>query len=196
MSASKLIYVDVETTGLDPVRHGIHQLSGAIEIDGEVVEHFDHRVGLFADDKIDADAIAVSGITTAQLAEYHQACEVYSHFIALLEQYVDRFDKRDKFHFLAYNAPFDAHFLRQWFVKNGDVYFGSWFWHPPIDVMGLAAMHLIDRRHELPNFKLATVAGALGIEVENGRLHDSLYDIHLTRQMFQRIAAKGACGAA
>ena len=33
---SKLFYFDVETTGLDAKKHGIHQLSGAIEIDGKI----------------------------------------------------------------------------------------------------------------------------------------------------------------
>lgn len=33
-----------------------------------------------------------------------------------------------------------------WFEKSRDKYFGSWFYFPPIDVMGMAAVHLISRR--------------------------------------------------
>lgn len=33
----KLFFYDLETTGLDCERHGIHQISGAIVIDGETV---------------------------------------------------------------------------------------------------------------------------------------------------------------
>jgi hypothetical protein len=39
-------------------------------------------------------------------------------------------------------------------------------------------------RAELPNFKLATVARHTGIDVDDSRLHDSMYDIELTRQLW------------
>lgn len=195
MSNGKIIYVDVETTGLDPVRHGVHQLSGAIEIEGELREHFDYRVRPFGDDEISDDALTVSGLTRSELDTYANPVEVFAEFCDLMARHIDRYDKHDKFHFVAYNARFDADFLRQWWLKNGSSFFGAWFWHPPIDVMGLAAMHLIERRSELANFKLATVAQAMGIEVDEKKLHDSMYDIYLTRQLFQRIAAKGTCVA-
>lgn len=39
-------------------------------------------------------------------------------------------------------------------------------------------------RHELPNFKLASVAKHSGIAVDENRLHDSQYDIELTRELW------------
>lgn len=36
----KLIYLDLETTGLVPDEHGVIQISGEIEIDGETKEIF------------------------------------------------------------------------------------------------------------------------------------------------------------
>ena len=38
---TKLCFVDLETTGLYPGKHGIHQISGAIVIDGVEKEKFD-----------------------------------------------------------------------------------------------------------------------------------------------------------
>ena len=49
-------------------------------------------------------------------------------------------------------------------------------------------------RAELPNFKLATVAKHAVIEVDDSRLHDSRYDIELTRQLWLsacKITAQG-----
>jgi hypothetical protein len=39
-------------------------------------------------------------------------------------------------------------------------------------------------RAELTNFKLSTVARHCGISVDDKRLHDSLYDIELTRELW------------
>ena len=40
----KLIYLDVETTGIPCPDSGLIQLAGQIEIDDEVVENFDFRI--------------------------------------------------------------------------------------------------------------------------------------------------------
>ena len=59
--------------------------------------------------------------------------------------------------------------------------------NPPIDVKGMAAVVLMDRRNELRNFKLATVAEAHGINMDDGKTHDPMFDIRLAREMFQLI---------
>jgi DNA polymerase III epsilon subunit-like protein len=87
---------------------------------------------------------------------------------------------------VGYNARFDADFIRSFFEKCGDQYFGSWFWFPPIDVMNLALIKLMDKRATMPNFKLATVANVLGLEPE-GRLHEAHADIRLTQQIFNNL---------
>ena len=46
------------------------------------------------------------------------------------------------------------------------------------------AQILQDKRAELSNFKLATVAKHCGIDVDASRLHDSQYDIELTRDLW------------
>ena len=40
----KLFLFDLETTGTDIIKHGIHQISGKIIINGEVKETFDFKV--------------------------------------------------------------------------------------------------------------------------------------------------------
>ena len=39
----------------------------------------------------------------------------------------------------------------------------------------------------MPNFKQSTVAAALGIELDEKRLHDSLYDIELCKQIYNKV---------
>lgn len=72
-------------------------------------------------------------------------------------------------------------------MQNGDNYFGSWFWSDAIDVMVLAAQALMEQRPMMKDFKLRTVAEQLGIVIEEERLHDAMYDIYLTHEIYKRL---------
>lgn len=181
----KLIFIDVETTGLEYPDSGLIQLSGVIETDGRTRASFNYQMRPFPADMVSEKALSVNGLTHEQIAGYEDPCVVFDRFIGLLGQFVDRFDRSDKFHLVAYNAPFDSEHLRAWFEKNNDRYYGSWFWHPSIDVMGMAAVAAMASRSRLENFKLTTVAKALGLHVEESLAHDALYDICLTKRVFE-----------
>lgn len=184
----KLFYFDLETTGVRHWRNGIHQIAGAIEINGEVVEHFNFKVQPYYLATIEDEALKIAGITREDLDGYEPMTSVYRKLCAMLGKYVNKYDKKDKFHLVGYNnASFDNQFLRAFFVQNGDEYFGSWFWSSSIDVMVLAAQALMPQRHEMPNFKLHTVAAAFGHSVTEDKLHDALYDIELTRNIYHSI---------
>ena len=40
----KILFFDLETTGTNPGRHGIHQISGQVVVDGETKEEFNFFV--------------------------------------------------------------------------------------------------------------------------------------------------------
>jgi len=182
----KRCFIDTETTGLDPLRHGLVQVAGVIEINGEIVEEFDFMMRPPADKLFEVRALEVIGKDMAVIDGYKPSKENFRMFKNVISQYVDNYDKKDKFFFLAYNAPFDVAFMRQWFLDNGDKYFGSLFWVPAIDVMSLAGEALAELRHELSDFKLGTVADYLGI-TPSGKLHDAMNDIDLTRQLYYNL---------
>lgn len=188
---SKLFFYDLETTGTNPGRHGIHQISGEIVIDGKTVETFDFKVQPNPKAQIEDAALAVGGVTREQIMAYPPMGQVYTQLVAMLSKYVDKFDKTDKFHLVGYNnRGFDDNFFRGFFLQNGDNYFGSWFWADSIDVLVLASTFLADRRADLPNFKLATVADFLGIDTTAGKLHDASFDIYVTKAVFDFIMSK------
>lgn len=184
----KLVFFDLETTGTNPGKHGIHQISGQIVIDGVVKESFDFHVQPNPKALIEEEALKVGGVTREQILAYPPMQQVYQEFVAMLGKYVDKFNKKDKFFLVGYNnAAFDNQFLRGFFLQNGDVYFGSWFWSNSIDVMVLASAYLATRRPEMENFKLSTVAKTLGIVVNDDSLHDAMYDIELTKAAFDIV---------
>lgn len=181
----KIFFFDIETTGTNFWQHGIHQISGCIETNGEVQEFFDFKVAPNPAAKIEQAALDVGRVTLEQIQAYPKMQDVYKALLAILGKYVDKYDKRDKFYLCGFNnASFDNPFLRAFFVQNGDQYFGSWFWSNPLDTFILATPRLAHVRHEMPDFKLKTVCKYMGIEVDEEKLHDAEYDIELTRELY------------
>lgn len=184
----KLFFFDLETTGTNPGRHGIHQMSGMIVIDGEIKESFDFKVRPNPQAEIQDEALAVAGVTRDQVMAYPPMEVVFPQLIEILAKYVDRYDKKDKFYLVGFNnAAFDNQFLRGFFLQNGDKYFGSWFWANCMDVYVMATPYLAAKRAEMKDFKQGTVAKALGIQVDDSRLHDALYDIEICKAIFDIV---------
>lgn len=184
----KRLYYDLETTGLNPAKHGIHQMAGMVVIDGEIKERFDIRMQPNPKAQFDEQALKIAGITKEQIMTYQPFADGYKQFMAIIEKYVDRFDKKDKLHLVGYNnRGFDDNFLRGLLRQNGNEYFGSYFWSDGIDVLVLASYFLEAQRKELPNFKLSTVAQFMGIQIEENKLHEAGYDIDLTHAIMEKI---------
>ncbi len=193
MTSIKKIYIDTETTGVDPKANGIIQLAGIIELGEQKMESFNYKVKPFPGDIILDSALVVSGNTRKGIEDFEPPGLVFHKFLRLLDSYVDKFNKRDKFHFIGYNSRFDDSFLREWFNKNNaDKYaYGSRFWWPSIDVSNMAAVELMKYRKEFPDFKLMTVASRC-IETDKGKAHDALYDVEITRQLYKHLKKRGA----
>jgi len=185
---AKLFFYDTETTGVKYWRNGIHQISAIIEIDGVVKESINLNPRPNPKAEIELGALEIGNVTREQIMEYEDMKSVHSKLVSRLEQYVDKFNPADKFFLVGYNnRSFDDSFLRAWFTQCGDKYFGSWFWSSGIDVMVLAAQILMDKRADMENFKLMTVAKYLGIEIDEFQLHDAFYDVTLTRQVYMAL---------
>lgn len=184
----KLLFFDTETTGLDHKINSIHQLSGAVVIDGKIVERFNFKLKPHENDIISEQALSISKISLEQIMSYPDAKETYLKFIEMLSKYVDRFNKSDKFHLVGYNIHrFDIPFLQEFFNRHNDKYMNSWFWTNPLDCYLLASYKLKGKRHLMSDFKQMTVAKELGIEVDESKLHDAEYDVSILMEIYNRL---------
>lgn len=190
MADRKILFVDVETSGVDERVNGIIQISGMITINNKVVEIFNKFPRLFPKDVFDPESTKAHGLTEEQARSELRPnpYNIYLEVSGIFNGIVKKYDKYDKMFFVAYNAVFDDRFLREFWRKNNDKFYGSYFWRSPIDIASIASMHLAEQRATLPNFKQHTVAKALGIEVDDSRLHDSMYDIELTKAIYDTLS--------
>ena len=180
----KIFYFDVESTGFNKIKNDIVQLSGIIEVDGEVKEKFNFRCQPFDFENVEQGALDITGLTIKDLKGYEKPQEIYKKLIKMLGRYVNKFDRDDKFYPAGYNVNFDVDFLSEFFKKNGDVYYGSWFNWRLID--GLPMVHFLDYagKINLSDHKLGTVCKHFGIDI---KAHDAMSDIEATRNLLVKI---------
>jgi DNA polymerase-3 subunit epsilon len=190
----KLLYIDLETTGLSPNENAIIEISGILEVDEKPLESFSIYMRPDENQVINPEALKAIGIDLNTIEKYSSQEDGYIRFIKFLEKYVNPYDKTDKLFLVGYNIHgFDIPFLRAFFERNNNKYFGSYFYHPSIDVMLLASYFSMKQRDNLPNFKLPTIAKSLGITVDDARLHSALYDVTVTRDIFLLIRQEYVC---
>lgn len=152
----KQFFIDIETNqSLDPKTGEITQLAGIIKHNGIQIETINFK------------------------------SNIYNNLISTLDKHINRFDPKDKFHFIAYNAKFDSEFIRELFNKNKNKFYGSYFYQVPVDVLNLVAYKFMLRKKDIENMKLSTVARELGLKVDEKRLHDALYDVTLTNRLYK-----------
>lgn len=183
----KYFLYDLETTGLDSKKNAIHQLSGKVIINGVVKETFDIHMQPFAGAEISDEALRIGNVTRGQIASYQPQREAYKQVMAILSKYVNKFDKTDKMYLVGFNnVRFDNDFFRAFFERNGNHYFGSYFWSDSMDCMIFASALLAPKRSQMPNFKQSTVAQYLGVTVAEDKLHNANYDIELCQAIFEK----------
>jgi DNA polymerase-3 subunit epsilon len=133
---------------------------------------------------IDLEALKVNSLTIEQLKTFTTPKETYNNLIKIFSKYIDKFNRNDKFIAVGYNVGFDINFMRSFFLKQGDKYFGSWIDYHTIDVMQLAFIAHYLGKIKLENYKLETLCNHFGISI---KAHDALEDIVATRSLFNKL---------
>ena len=178
----KILWVDTETTGLDPVLHDIWSLAYLVDIDGKVEEEGELLIRPYNFDTIQEEALKVGGITVEELEKVdYSIVDAVEDLKKVWGKYIDKYDKSDKFIVGGYFVRFDCDFLRSMFKKAGDRYgIGSWCFTPLLEVSAFVAEQVMKARLRLSNFKLATVCERYGIEFD---AHIAMEDVKATRQL-------------
>lgn len=182
----KLCFIDVETTGLDAKKNDIYQLGMKItDPDLKLLDTLSLEFRPHDSKNVDPEALRRCGRSVGEVNSFGLSSkEAFDVTLQLLNTHVNRFDKKDKMHFVAYNAGFDTDFVREWFLKNKDSYYGSFFFHPSICVMQAMAWYTQSVRGVLPNFQLGTMCKCAELGWDEAQSHDATYDITKTMELY------------
>lgn len=180
----KALWFDVETTGLDPKKNDIIQLACMVEIDGDIKADFESKIKPFDPLNVEPKALQVNGLKMDDIMKYPEPFEVLKKFTSFLTEYIDPFDKQDKFAPCGFNVQFDIDFLSNFFRKCGSNFYGSFFNYKSVDPLRI--LHVMDYEDKinLSNYKLSTCCSHFGIKID---AHEALSDIRATKILYNTL---------
>ena len=184
---NKIIFIDTETGGVNPEKSALIQLSGIIRIDKKDVEKFNFYIKPFENSEVNEKALEVQGRTLDELKteKYIEEKEVYKQFINLLDKYIDKYDKTDKFIVAGYNVRFDVDILKALFQRHGNNFLFSYLDSSMLDPLySIRLLQIAGILPVLENNKLETWCKHFGIEL---KAHDSLEDIVATKKLIGKL---------
>ncbi len=176
------LYLDTETTNTDPKTGAIVEI-GAICNNKE----FHTFVKPHSGAKISQDAMDINDISLTSLQSAPTHTEAYKMLCEFMDQFVDKYNPADKLILAGYNVKFDDDFLREFFLRAGDRFLGSYRWPALYDVQVPAIAYLQTERSSMVNFRLGTVAKQLGIDTSKYQMHNALDDIKITVEIDELI---------
>lgn len=182
---SKLLYIDTETTGLYPNKHGLTQVAAIVVIDGEWMDSVNLPINpetykTFIP-QIDDKALEIQGRTREQIALHYGSNYQFTEFISDIGAHLK---EEEKFQIVGYNTSFDIGFMKAWF-KDNDAKFSDYFTYKDVDMFALVKhLRLLGLMGNCKNDKLATVCEYFGIKID---AHDAMNDIVATRELYQHI---------
>lgn len=184
---NKIIFIDTETGGVNTEKSALIQLSGIIEVDGTEKEKFNFYIKPFENSEVNEKALEVQGRTLEELGteKYIDESIIYKKFLEILDKYIDKYDKNDKFIVAGYNVKFDIDILKALFERNNNKFLFSYFNSSMLDP--LYSVRLLQVAGMLPvleNNKLETWCKYFNIEL---KAHDSLQDITATKKLIEKL---------
>ena len=180
----KVFFIDLETTGTNPLKHAIIEFAGVVYINGEFKDKIEERLTVHPDREVDPEALKVSGLNP----DNHEITseQFFRRLVDFMAKYVNRYNKDDKFYFMGYGARFDSDFMREFWELNNDKYYGAWFHSIPVDIMNIVQWYCMVSRKRPENMKLSTVyKWVIGTDLEDA--HDAMVDIKASIFIYQEI---------
>lgn len=172
MRKNNLAFVDLETTGLNSLKHEIIEIGCIITTpELELVEEFELKVK--AERLEDADPVSL------KINQYD--AHAWQDAISLEEAIKIFTEKTKDCVMVGQNVPFDAGFLEGAFYKTG---IPNTMDHHTIDTVSIAWTKL-SKEENLKNFSLHELCSYLGIK--NDRPHTALSDAKATFELYKKL---------
>ena len=185
--------IDIETSGIDPLKHDILQicilpLGPDLKPDTEVGPFYMEMVPLKEREDVDPTAMRTNGLDWDKLRssalDPYKVAELFDEWFQRL-----RLPPNKSIIPLAHNYPFEQKFLEAWL---GPIAMSHYFFQYR-DSMALAAsindmadMH--SEQYPFPKLSLKYLCSEL--KVENQRAHDAMQDCIATAEVYRRLVTR------
>jgi DNA polymerase III subunit epsilon len=176
-SPERLIFLDTETTGLDPkLGHRVIEVAGVEAIDRRLTGNNFHRY-INPERDIDAGAAAVHGITSEFLADKPKFAEIATDLAQYLENAT----------IVIHNAAFDVGFLESEFTKSRmePQFIGAS--ELVVDSLAVARAKFPGKRNSLD-----ALCERLGVDNSSRNLHGALLDARLLAEVYFALTREQA----
>lgn len=178
----KIAWLDTETTGTDENVNDVIQVAILIDIGGRIVDEFKGVCRPHDFTTIEPRALEVNGLNIDQLRGFPPPKQLHDDIEKLFGKHVDKYDTGDKFTLAGMRTDFDAQFMKSFFMKCGDKWWGSWCNWRHLDLIAFARLLRWTGHLDIENDKLVTICNAIGVPLDNA--HDAMADIKATRAAF------------
>jgi len=177
MALRKLVFLDVETTGFDPIKHEIVEL-GAVVVEPQgsyqnlkVLHELDIKVKPTRIEDADPGALRVNGYDEAQWMFAHDLAEAMQELSA----------KAKGCSIVAHNIAFDWSFIQQAYDTTG---VENTLHYQKLDTLSMAFIKL-HKDPDLSNLSLRALCEYFGIV--NTNAHTALADTRATVEVFKGL---------
>lgn len=193
----KVIWLDTETTGLDPVRHDIWQLAYILTDNGKEVYRHVLECQPFtpwtADHAALAVGITIQGRPILEIAKlnyvgFMKPWSAIDRFIGDLQRMIDRYDKNDKAAIGGYNVVFDLNFLTWWTKKAlHERGLGSYTDYTVLDAAPMVRLMRHTGFLQIESARLGVVCQHYDVTL--GTAHNAMADAEAAMQVFPCVLA-------
>ena len=154
---SKLLFVSIATTGLDPCKHDIIKINYSSDID---TKYLRPRKGTLPS-SLNKEVLRYNNVTIEELRDYESPSKVAYDFVNFLIEESD--NGKNKLCLVSQNFSFDREFLFNFIDLHTDYDYSSYVKHKGIDLM--ECLPLIEQVSDIeyPNYKFKTLTDYYGI---------------------------------
>jgi DNA polymerase III alpha subunit (gram-positive type) len=178
----KRLWIDFETTGLDPAECGLTQLAYIIEDhEGKILDMGDFNIKPFEGAEISRKALEVTGKTYEEIFEYEEEGIVLDLFLEVLTKHINPLSRDENFTIAGYNVQFDMRFLDEWMQRHNKKFF-SYFNYHTVDPLAIMRILRFEEETNLPSLKLSSVYKA--IFEKDFDAHNAIADILATKDIY------------
>lgn len=186
---NRILWVDTETTGTDPTKHGILQIAAIVEVNGKVTDKIDIKMQPVKGKLINGKALEVHGYNLDTIKTFQEPQLAFNTFYGFLHKNNPVKSRTTRYIMGGKNLKFDLDFINQWFK---DITGGPYAFWDYLQFKGFDVSHTLDAMMfagilPVNDTKLGTVCAHYGIDI---KAHDAMSDIEATRELTHLIYGK------